>query len=294
MRLAGVQMDVAFADPQTNRQRMAQRFTQARQDGADLVIFPECAVNGYCFDSRAAAAAVAEPLAGSSVEMFTSLCREQGGLAVFGMLELAGTQLFNAAVLVGAEGLLASYRKVHLPYLGVDRFVDFGDAAFAVHEMTHAGQSLRLGLNICYDSGFPESSRVLALAGADLVVLPTNWPNGAELLAEHAIPTRAMENGIFYAAVNRVGIENGFTFIGRSRICDTAGRTLAVGSATEEMLLYADIDPAAARTKTVVRVPGKHLIDRMADRRPEFYAPIAQPHTIPRPGRDVPVERFRG
>lgn len=288
MRVAGVQTDIALAEPDRNRERMAKRFVEARRDGADLVIFPECAVTGYCFESREEALPFAEPVPGPSVEFFTSLCREYGGRAVFGMIERAGDRAFNAAALVGPEGLVASYRKVHLPYLGVDRFLDFGDRPFAVHQ---AGE-LRVGLNICYDSGFPESSRVMALAGADLVVLPTNWPTGAETLAEHGIATRALENAIYYAAVNRVGEERGFRFIGRSRICDPTGKTLTVGRQDAEEILYADIDPEKARRKTIIRVPGKHLIDRLADRRPEFYGPLAEPHQLPRPGRDVPADRF--
>jgi predicted amidohydrolase len=204
------------------------------------------------------------------------------------MIEADGDRAYNAAALVGPEGLIASYRKVHLPYLGVDRFLDFGDRPFAVHETG----GVRVGLNICYDSGFPESSRVMALAGADLIVLPTNWPTGAETLAENAIATRALENAIYYAAVNRVGTERGFRFIGGSRICDPTGKTLAVGSTDREEILFADIDPQKARRKTIVRVPGKHLIDRIADRRPEFYGPLAEPHYLPRPGRDVPAEQF--
>ncbi len=288
MKLAGVQMDVTLGDPDGNRGRMAERFVAARRQGADLVVFPECAVTGYCFDSRAEAMPHAESLDGPSLRFFADLCRTNGGVAAFGFLEADGDRLFNSAALVGPAGLIASYRKVHLPYLGVDRFLDFGDRPFAVHEAAGA----RIGLNICYDSGFPEPSRVLALAGADLVVLPTNWPNGAELIAEHAIPTRAMENAIFYAAVNRVGTERGFRFIGRSRICAPTGRTLAVGSADDEEILFAEFDPAVARRKTIVRVPGAHLIDRMADRRPEFYGPIVALTELPRPGRDVPADRF--
>lgn len=288
MKLAGVQMDIAFSDPDANRQRMARRFIEARSQAADLVIFPECAITGYCFESREEAEPFAESVAGESVGFFTSLCREHDGNVAFGMIERDGERLFNAAVLVGAGGLIAVYRKVHLPYLGVDRFLDFGDRAFDVHDVG----GVKVGLNICYDSGFPESSRVLAVQGADLVVLPTNWPNGAEMLAEHAIATRALENAIYYAAVNRVGEERGFRFIGRSRICDPAGRTLAVGSTDREETLFAEIDPAISRNKTIVRVPGQHLIDRMADRRPEFYRAVVNPHGLPRPGRDVPADRF--
>lgn len=288
MRIAGVQMDITLADADLNRRRMAERFVEARREAADLVIFPECAVTGYCLDSREEALPLAEPLPGPSVEFFAHVCREHGGRALFGLIERDGDAAFNAAALVGPDGLIASYRKVHLPYLGVDRFLDFGDRPFAVHDL----DGLRLGINICYDSGFPESSRVLALAGVDLIALPTNWPTGAETLAEHAIPTRALENGIYYAVANRVGEERGFRFIGRSRICDPTGKTLAVGSLDKEEILYADIDPERSRRKTIVRVPGKHLIDRLADRRPEHYGPLAEPHGLPRPGRDVPADRF--
>lgn len=288
MRIAGVQMDVRLRDPEENRRRMADRFLESRKERADLTIFPECALTGYCFESRDDAKPVAETIPGPTTSYFRDLCREHGGTIAFGMIEAEGERLFNAAVLVGPDGVIASYRKVHLPYLGVDRFLDFGDRAFAVETL----HEIRLGINICYDSGFPESSRVLALAGADLIVLPTNWPTGAEILAEHAIATRALENSIYYAAVNRVGEEGGFRFIGRSRICDPAGRTLAVASDSKEEVLYADVDVQRSRKKTIVRVPGEHLIDRIADRRPEFYGSLVEPHNEPRPGRDVSAEHF--
>ena len=92
--------------------------------------------------------------------------------------------------------------------------------------------------------------------------------------------------------MNRVGEERGFRFIGGSRICDPSGRSLAVGSSVREEILYAEVDPGRSRKKTIVRVPGKHLIDRMADRRPEFYGAVIEPHILARPGRDIPAERF--
>ena len=162
---------------------------------------------------------------------------------------------------------MASYRKIHLPFLGIDRFTDPGDRPFAVHEVA----GVRLGMNICYDSAFPESARVMSLQGADLIVLPTNFPPSGECMAEHMVNTRAMENNIYYACVNRVGTERGFSFIGKSKICDPSGRALDEAPHTEEAILYADMDVERARTKRIVRVPDKHIIDRIADRRPEMY-----------------------
>ena len=112
---------------------------------------------------------------------------------------------------------------------------------------------------------------------------------GAQCAAEYAINTRAMENTIYYMAINRVGVERGCTFIGQSRICDPLGRTLALGSFDKEEILYATIDPTIARQKHLIRVPGKNEVNRIADRRPEMYGPIQWLHTLPRPGRGAPV-----
>ena len=133
---------------------------------------------------------------------------------------------------------------------------------------------MRIGMHICYDGGFPESARVMTLLGADLVVLPTNWPPGAECMAGCAVNTRAMENNIYYAACDRVGDERGFHFIGLSKICDPSGRVLAESVHDREEILYADIDVERARQKKIIRVPKLHEIDRIRDRRPEMYGNI--------------------
>jgi predicted amidohydrolase len=195
------------------------------------------------------------------------------------MLEADGSRVFNAAVLVGPEGVVGSYRKVHIPYLGVDRYTTPGDRPFAVHEAA----GVRIGMNICYDAAFPEAARCLALLGADLIALPTNWPPGAECMAANSIASRAMENAVYYAAINRVGAEAGFTFIGRSSICAPNGSVLAAAGETGEQVLYADIDVALARRKHIVRVADKHEINRFADRRPEMYSPLVEPHALATP-----------
>lgn len=272
-RIAGVQMDVALGEVEHNVQRIEQRAREAAGRGAQLVVFPECAVTGYCFESLDEAMQFAQPIPGPTVERLAAVCRELSIFVVCGLLERDGQRLFNACVLVGPAGLVGSYRKVHLPYLGVDRFATPGDRPFQVYE---AGP-VRLGMNICYDGAFPEAARVLALEGADLIVLPTNWPPGAECFAEHVVNARAMENGVYYCAVNRVGSERGFRFIGASKICDPDGNVLAEAPAEGETTLYADIDVDRARNKQRVRVPGKHVINRLADRRPEMYGRIVAP-----------------
>ena len=283
MIIAGVQMDVKIGEVAANLDKMIARLKETRAEGAEITIFPECALTGYCFDSLEEACQYTEPIPGPSAQAMIDACAELGGMAVFGMLEQAGDAgVFNAAVMVNGSGVLGSYRKVHLPFLGVDQWSTFGDRPFDVIDTGN----VKVGLNICYDSAFPESSRELTLLGADLIALPTNWPPGAEHVAAHAINTRAMENGIYYAAVNRVGHERGYDFIGGSRICGVAGETLATADHRDETILYAEIDPAASGKKRVERIPGKHSIDRLADRRPEFYGHIVEPHNLPKPGRE--------
>jgi predicted amidohydrolase len=274
IRIAAVQMEPRLGQVEANRAAILGKLGQAADAGASLVVFPECALSGYGFDSKEEALRHAEPLPGPTVQQLASACAERGTFVVIGLLERDGERLFNACALVGPEGLVGSYRKVHLPYLGVDRFADPGDRPFAVHE---AG-GIRVGMHICYDGGFPETGRVLSLLGADLLVLPTNWPTHAESAAEHMMACRAMENVVYAMAVNRVGEEAGFRFIGRSSIVDTRGVILASAGPDSEEILYADIDPALARQKRLVRVPGKHIIDRFADRRPGFYSPIIEPN----------------
>lgn len=282
MKIAAVQMDVRLGEPEANLRQMLEHLHATASAGTGLTVFPECALTGYCFDSLDEARPHAQPIPGPATQRLSGSCAELGTYAVFGMLEAAAGRVFNTAVLVGPQGVIGTYRKVHLPYLGVDRFTAYGDRPFAVCE---AG-GLRVGMLICYDAAFPEAPRSLALRGADLIVLPTNWPPGGESVAEHAINTRAMENNVYFVAANRVGSERGFRFIGRSRICDPAGTTLAVSEDDRAKVLEAEIDPEKARNKRLVRVPEKHVIDRMADRRPEMYGLLTEPHDLARPGRE--------
>lgn len=286
MRIAAAQMDLRIQANETNVDSMLERMRAAHGQAAELIIFPECAVTGYCFESLDEARGSAESVPGPATERMVEGCRETGLHVIFGTLELVGEEVFNVAVLAGPAGVQAVYRKVHLPYLGVDRFTTYGDQPFAVHAVSEA----QIGMNICYDASFPEGSRSMALMGADLIALPTNWPPGADLVAQYVINTRAMENGVYFAAVNRVGEERGFTFIGQSRICDPLGQTIAAAEGREETILYADIDVEIARQKRIVRVPRQHVIDRFADRRPEFYDQLIRPHSLPRPGRESDLD----
>ena len=267
--VACVQIDCTLGDAEANLAAILEGLIAAAQRGARLVVFPECVLSGYCFRSKAEALEAAQPLPGPASDSLAAACRRLGVFAVVGLLERAGESLFNSCMLLGPDGLIATYRKLHLPFLGVDRFVTPGDRPFAVHDLG----GLRVGMNICYDGTFPESARVLALLGADLIVLPTNWPTGA-LGTIKLTEARALENHVYYAAVNRIGEERGFRFVGRSRIVGPDGEVMTSAPADNAEILLAEIDPGVARAKRVVKIPGEHEIDRIHDRRPEMYAPL--------------------
>jgi len=271
--VAGIQCDPQIGRPDHNLEMIATWAEQAQQAGASLVIFPECAVPGYCYDSAEEAMEFAEAVPGPATAALEAIAARLQVHLVVGMLERADEQLYNVAVLIGPNGLIGSYRKIHLPYLGVDRFTAHGRDGFRVYDTSLA----RIGVNICYDCSFPESSRVMMLAGADIITLPTNWPDsGGCAVPDFVVPTRALENKVYYAAVNRVGVERGIKFIGRSSIVDPSGKVLAVADDTEQMLL-AEIHPSLARNKHIVRVPGEHEVNRLRDRQPDQYGLLVQP-----------------
>lgn len=276
MLIACVQSDVTFANVPANLQRALRWIEAAGERGADLVVMPECMLSGYAFDSRQEALPHALEITDPCFSKLASAAEKHRLCVSLGFLESAQDRLFNASALVGPQGVIGHYRKIHLPHLGIDRFVDRGDIPYEVHMAGEAS----VGLAICYDSSFPEPIRLLALKGADIIALGTNWPNGASRTAEVVPPARSMENHLYFVAANRVGEENGFGFCGCSSICGPDGVVLASTDNDQEQMLVAEVDLSLARNKRIERVPGKHVIHRFNDRQPDFYADLAAPRKI--------------
>ncbi len=265
--VAGIQLDTKLAKISENRERILDFTSQAADRGAQLVVFPECALSGYVFDTLDEARKSSETVPGPFTAALEQLCRKTQVYVVAGLLEAAGDCVYNSAVLCGPAGLLGVYRKTHLPFLGVDRLTTLGPGPYEVFD-TPVG---RLGMLICYDLRFPEASRCLTLLGAEILILPTNWPVGADASPEYTAPARAVENRIFVVAVNRAGVEKGISFIGKSQIVEPSGRRLAIAQTTGEEMILARFDPARAREKRLVITPGVFEIDTVGDRRPELY-----------------------
>lgn len=192
MRVAVAQTEPRLGENERNLEVCLGRLEEAAKDGAQLLVLPECAIPGYMFDSAEEALAFAEEVPGPSTEILARECHRLEMHAVCGLLEREGDVLHNAAVLIGPGGLIGTYRKSHLPFLGVDRFVVAGDE-LPVYE-TPLG---RIGIEICYDLRFPEVTRTLGLRGADLVAHPTNFPMAARLQTEFITRARAAENRVY-------------------------------------------------------------------------------------------------
>lgn len=285
LRVAVAQIEPRLGENERNLEVCLARLEEAAAVGAQLLVLPECAVTGYMFDGAEEALRFAEEIPGPATEALERACSRLELYVVCGLLERDGDRLRNAAVLVGPSGLVGVYRKTHLPFLGVDRFVVPGDA-IDVYD-TPLG---RIGIEICYDLRFPEVTRTLALRGADIVAHPTNFPMAAQVQTELITVARAAENRIYLATANRVGKERWAEFCGRSQIVDPYGTRLAETGVTGEALLVADVDVEKARDKDYV-IPGEYELYLFGHRRPDLYgalveetraAPSAQPAVIQR------------
>ena len=267
MRAAFVQFAPAYLAVEDNLDHVA-----ALLDGveADLIVLPELFATGYFFKSEEDLDAVAEIVPeGRTTQVLAEWARARQCVIVGGLPERGGEGgRFNSAVVVGPEGFVGQYRKVHLFYEEKLLFAP-GDLGFPVFDLaTRAGERYRLGVMICFDWYFPEAARTLALAGADLVAHPANLVRPD---CPRAMPIRALENHVFTITANRHGQETKgketLTFIGQSEICDPSGEILARAPRAADAVEVVPIDPAAARDRQITA----HN-ELFRDRRPDVYA----------------------
>jgi 5-aminopentanamidase len=253
-----------------NCELSVQAVREAVANGADVVVLPELVTSGYVFESREEAASMAIT---PDHELFTFWAAAAGGQAVVvgGFCEEgADGHLYNSAAIVDDSGLVAVYRKVHL--WDREKLVfEPGSETPPVID-TRVG---RIGVLICYDLEFPEMSRMLALAGAELVAVPTNWPlvdrpegeRPPEVLIAMAT---ARTNRMFIACCDRTGTERGQEWTAGTSVIDASGWVLT--SAGEDGSAVADVELADAQTKAL-----SELSDVLGDRRPELYGGLAAP-----------------
>ena len=261
MRIGYLQMNCRFGEKEKNAERAARVI---RRHTADLFVLPELFDSGYLFTGFDELHRLAEPIPGGPTCAFLAeLASERSCYLVAGLAEKSGTRFYNAAVLIGPEGVALHYRKTHL-FSDEKKWFAPGDTGFRVCEVRGA----KIGVMICFDWIFPESARVLALRGADIICHPANL---VMPYCQRAMTTRTLENGVFAVTANRIGTENRggveLTFTGGSQIVDTRGNVLVRAPGDAEAVDIVEINPALARDKIV---GGDN--DLFAERRPEMYS----------------------
>jgi predicted amidohydrolase len=272
MRIATVQMEPVWKDQGANLAQVDRLLGELAAQGVRLAVFPECALSGYEL-TLDEASHLAHPLPGPQSSALVDLAQKHGLFFQIGLLEQGRDgAIYNSCVLVSPGGLVGSYRKTHLPYLGVDRYLTPGEQIGPVLE-TDLG---RLGSLICYDLRFPEPARVLALLGAQIILVSTAWPASAHIYPEFLARARAAENGVYLAAANRIGREGAGTYLGRSLIINPSGSVLAEGSEDRAEVLICDIAADESDEKRRIFIPGEYELDLFGDRRPELYGALVQ------------------
>jgi N-carbamoylputrescine amidase len=267
MRIALIQQR-ASNDRTANLNRGLEALERAAGQGAQLICFAELAFDPFYPQERAAGdiSRLAEPIPGPMTEAFASRASRLRVAIVLNLFERDGRHTYDASPVIDADGrLLGKTRMVHItdyPCFHEQGYYSPGDLGAPVYRTAFG----KVGVAICYDRHYPEYMRALALAGAEVVVVPQagalgEWPDG---LFEAEMRVASFQNGFFTALCNRVGPESRLEFAGESFVCDPEGRVIArAGKGTEE-ILFCDLD-----LEHVQHSHARRLFLR--DRRPELY-----------------------
>jgi predicted amidohydrolase len=268
IKIGCIQMQPAIGNVEANVAHSIGLINRAVGLGARLVVLPELCNSGYMFQSREEAFAASEPVpAGPTVRAWSETAARHKLHLVAGICERDGAKLFNSAVLIGPAGYIGTFRKVHL-WNEENLYFEPGDLGFPVFH-TAIG---RIGMAICYDGWFPETYRLCALQGADIVCVPTNWvpipgqAEGREAMANILAMAAAHSNSIYIACADRVGTERGQPFEGQSLIVGYTGWPVAgPASRDREEILVAEVALGEARRARNWNAFNQVLRDRRSD-----------------------------
>jgi predicted amidohydrolase len=263
IKLALAQISSKREDKNANFQKIEKLTLKAKEQGADLVIFPELSLTGYVVLDQVYE--LAETIPGPTVEKVESLAKKTGMHIAFGMPELSGktkATVFNTAVLVGPKGLIGKYRKMYLPTHSVFEEKRYFRPGYETSVFkTDLGN---IGLCICYDVFFPEVFRLMRLKGAQLMVCISASPAVRRGYFEILTAARALENTAFLAYVNLAGVEDGLQFWGGSRLVCPTGDVVAKAKYDEEDFVICELDYNDLRA-------AETFIPTLRDLRPELF-----------------------
>ena len=270
-RVAAIQFEPTLGEKEKNVARLLHLVEEAATNSAKLIVLPEIATTGYCWQSRTEIAPHVEPIPGPTTNRFQHLATARGCYIAVSLPEVdPGTNVYyNSMVLLGPDGLVGTYRKIH-SFISEPRWARDGDLGMPVWD-TPLG---RLSGLICMDAMYFEAARIPALHQADVLLFPTNWLD--EKSPSSWWMARAFENGVYFIAANRYGEERGVQFSGGSCILDPDGAIQAYLD-NGEGIVYGEVDIARTRDKHWGAQGTDGLEDsgdRLADRRPDEYAQV--------------------
>ncbi|WP_275406466.1 nitrilase family protein [Rhodoligotrophos defluvii] len=268
INVACIQMEPRVGEKGANVRRTIELIEEAAAQGAKLLVLPELCNSGYVFETREEAFAESEEVPnGETTKAWMELAQRRGLHIVAGINEREGNLLYNSAVVVGPNGHIGTFRKLHL-WNEENLFFEPGNLGMPVFR-TPVG---RIACNICYDSWFPESYRLAALQGADIVCVPTNWVpipgqrEGERAMANTLVMAAAHSNSVFIAAADRIGTERGQPFEGQSLIVSYTGWPIGgPASKDREEIIYAEVNLADARRNRNWTAFNQPLRDRRID-----------------------------
>lgn len=256
LTVALYQNDSVVLDPDSQAKALRQAAENAAMANARLLITPELYMSGYHIPDQVAG--VAEPSDGAFMQSVCAIAKDNGIAIVFGYPEQDERGTYNSAALVSSDGSLTiNHRKMHLsgPYEKSHFILDSNVVQVADID------GIKVAPMICYDVEFPETVRSAALAGAQLVAVPTALVEQFGFLTRTLIPTRAFENGIFVAYANHAGSEGELKYCGLSTVARPDGSFTQTEGANEDLLVVTiDTDEITACRK---RLP--YLTDRRDD-----------------------------
>ncbi len=261
MRIGLYQFAPEFAKTEKNIRNITEA---VKRSDADILVFPEMALSGYLFTSREEVRRAAVRPDGPWINGLREAADKQGCYVVIGLPELSDDGFYNSAVLIGPDGHVGTYRKVHLFYEEKSYF-GAGNLGFPVFRI----KGLSLGILICFDHMYPEAARCLALQGVEVICHPSNLvlPEYGQLTTR----VRSIENRVFWILANRTGSEERggkrLAYTGCSQITAPDGKILTQAGEKEEELLTVEIDPSSACDKRVTP-----LDDLFSDRRTDVYS----------------------
>ncbi len=261
MKVGFYQFGPVFGDVTGNIQTVRDALNESE---ADLIVLPELFNTGYQFVSEGEVRELSEPIpGGDTCEALMQIADDKGIYIVGGVAEREGNKVYNSCVLVGPEGFIGRYRKLHLFY-EEKRWFQRGNEPPPVFDLRGA----RVGLMICFDWFFPETARMLAVQGADILCHPANL---IFTLCHQVMLTRCLENRVFAVTCNRTGQEQrkpdkALTYTGGSQIVDPHGNLLSRAGETESEGQVVEIDPETARDKNFNEF--NNILD---DRRVDVY-----------------------